>query len=256
MDDRIDPSLLGQAAESLAAAGRVAVLTGAGVSAESGVPTFRGAGGLCKNFRAEDVATPEAFARDAALVWEFYNYRRNLLLDVQPNPAHHALVELESLSDEFTLITQNVDRLHQRAGSRRVLEVHGNLWVVRCTRCGREFDKGAQRLPELPRCDDCGGLVRPAVVWFGESLPVEVWTEAERCVQQCQCLLVVGTSAQVHPAAGLAWLARRAGAAVIEINLEPTPAREIATLGLYGPAGTMLPQLVERWKRLRGKPAS
>jgi NAD-dependent deacetylase len=206
-------------------------------------------GGLWKNFRAEEVATPEAFQRDPALVWEFYNYRRNLLMTVEPNPAHHGLVELETLARRFTLITQNVDRLHQRAGSRRVLEVHGNLWEVRCTRCGRQFDKTGEQLPELPRCEECGGLLRPCVVWFGESLPQDVWAQAERSVAECDCLLVIGTSAQVHPAAGLAWTAAPAGAKVIEMNLEPTAAREVSTLGLYGPAGVVLPELVARVKR-------
>ena len=244
MSESVDAQDLARATGILAAARAIAALTGAGVSAESGVPTFRGSGGLWKDYRAEEVATPQAFQRDPRLVWEFYNYRRDLLATVEPNPAHRALAELESMRAGFTLITQNVDRLHQRAGSRRVLELHGNIWEVRCTRCGRTFDKTGEKLPELPCCGECGGLLRPCVVWFGESLPMDVWAEAERCVAECDCLLVIGTSANVHPAAGLAWTAARAGANVIEINLEPTPAREITTLGLYGPAGVILPELV------------
>jgi NAD-dependent deacetylase len=247
----LDADKLDQAARVLAASGAVAVLTGAGVSAESGVPTFRGDGGLWKNVRAEEVATPEAFGRDPRFVWEFYNSRREKLLAIRPNQAHVALAELESQVERFTLITQNVDRLHQQAGSRRVLEVHGNIWTVRCTTCGREFDKTGERLPELPACESCGGLLRPAVVWFHESLPPAVWAAAEAAARECDCLLVVGTSANVHPAAGLAWTAQQAGAQVIEVNLEPTPASEIAAIGLYGPAGQILPPLIARAAELR-----
>jgi NAD-dependent deacetylase len=242
---------LEQAARVLAASGSIAALTGAGVSAESGVPTFRGDGGLWKNVRAEEVATPQAFQRDPRFVWEFYNSRREKLAAIRPNPAHIALAELESQVERFTLITQNVDRLHQQAGSARVLEVHGNIWTVRCTKCGREFDKTGERLAELPACEVCGGLLRPAVVWFHESLPPAIWAAAETAVRECDCLLVVGTSAEVHPAAGLAWTAQQAGAQVIEVNLEPTPAREIAAIGLYGPAGQVLPKLVARAAELR-----
>jgi NAD-dependent deacetylase len=245
--------LLDKAAEIVRASGSIAVLTGAGVSAESGVPTFRGAGGLWKNYRAEQVATPEAFQRDPALVWEFYNYRRCLLTRVRPNAAHRALVEIESCADEFVLITQNVDGLHQIAGSRRVLEIHGNIGAVRCTQCAQVWNKMGQQLPALPRCEACGGLLRPNVVWFGESLPHELWQEAEGAARQCDCMLVVGTSAQVHPAASLAWIAQQAGAQVVEINVEPTPAREIATLGLYGKAGEILPELVARRDELARK---
>src|SRR5262245_59378851 len=192
------------AARALAAATSVTVLTGAGVSAESGVPTFRGAGGLWQNFRAQDLATPEAFERDPKRVWEFYNYRRNLLADVKPNPAHVALAELEKKTERFTLVTQNVDGLHQAAGSQRVIEIHGTIWGVRCTGCAVQADRTGQRLPEMPTCDACGALLRPAVVWFGESLPPDRWRDAEQSAQQCDCMLVIGTSAEVYPAAGLA----------------------------------------------------
>lgn len=248
-----ETSSMDEAARVLAAANSIAVLAGAGVSAESGVPTFRGAGGLWKNTRAEDVATPKAFQRDPAFVWEFYNYRRDLLASVQPNAGHVALAELEKQTQRFSLITQNVDGLHQKAGSRRVYEVHGNIWRVRCTQCGREEDKTGVRLAELPRCESCGGLLRPGVVWFGESLPIDVWQQAELAARDCDCLLVVGTSAQVHPAAGLAWLARQSGLQVIEINIEPTSASEVATLGLYGPSGEILPMLVARRAELVGE---
>jgi NAD-dependent deacetylase len=249
----MEDSELDRAAELLQSARSIAALTGAGVSAESGVPTFRGAGGLWKNFRPEEVATPQAFQRDPVLVWEFYNERRNLLTQVQPNAAHRALVELERRPARFTLITQNVDGLHQAAGSRRVLEIHGTIRAVRCTACGRVWERPSEQLAASPRCEGCGGLLRPNVVWFGESLPVDVWQAAERAASECDCMLVIGTSAQVHPAASLAWIARDAGANVIEINVEASAAREVATCGLYGKAGEILPQLMARLDRSAGE---
>jgi NAD-dependent deacetylase len=237
---------LGSAADLLRRAERVAALTGAGVSAESGVATFHGPGGLWEGQRVEDVATPEAFRRDPRLVWRFYNMRRAKLRQVQPNPGHRALAALEDrFGDRFDLITQNIDGLHRAAGSRRVLEIHGNLARVRCTRCAAVTDRGGEDLPELPSCDQCGHLLRPDVVWFHEMLPEDVWREAAEATAQCQCFLVVGTSAVVYPAAGLIHAARSVGAAVVEVNLAPTGAADGA-IGLYGPSGTLLPRLVER----------
>lgn len=245
---------LDRAAEWLRQAQRVAVLTGAGVSAESGLATFRGAGGLWEGQRVEDVATPSAFQRHPALVWRFYNARRANLRTVQPNPGHRALVALEEYfthkpggsGEPFTLITQNVDGLHQAAGSRRVLELHGSLRRVRCTHCVSLADRGTEELPDLPRCPACGELLRPDVVWFGEMLPVETWSEAARATAECQCFLVAGTSALVYPAAGLIDAARDVGASVIEINPEATSASRRGGLGLRGPSGVILPQLVQR----------
>jgi NAD-dependent deacetylase len=239
----VDKAELLEAAAILGSARRVAALTGAGVSAESGVPTFRGDGGFWKGYRAEDVATPEAFARDPRLVWEFYNFRRELLFDVQPNPAHRALVELENRAGDFTLITQNVDGLHRRAGSRNVLEVHGNLWRVRCTGCARIAERRREKLSELPVCETCGALLRPDVVWFGETLPEDVWSRAVAAATQCDCLIVAGTSAVVYPAAGLV---HRARGRVIEVNLDETPASGAASVSLLGKAGEVLPELVRR----------
>jgi NAD-dependent deacetylase len=239
---------LDRAAALLRRAARVAVLTGAGVSAESGVATFRGAGGLWEGHRVEEVATPTAFQRDPALVWRFYNLRRSALWTVQPNPGHRALAALEQRwgSDRFALITQNIDGLHRQAGSKRVLELHGNLARVRCTGCGEIANRGGEELPELPRCGSCSALLRPDVVWFNEMLPQDVWREAARATAECLCFLVVGTSAVVYPAAGLIELARSVGAGVIEVNLEKTPASAAADVSLYGPAGEVLPKLVER----------
>ena len=224
---------------------RIAVLTGAGVSAESGVPTFRGAQGLWRQYRPDDLATPEAFARDPKLVWEWYNWRRGLLAAAQPNAGHDALTELERRAASFTLITQNVDGLHQRAGSKNVLELHGSIWLLRCIHCGREWEDTAPSLAIPPPCL-CGGMARPGVVWFGENLNPKVWTAAEQAAGACDVLLVAGTSAVVYPAAGLAPLARSAGAKIIEANIEATALSRAADVTLAGRAGELLPQLLER----------
>ena len=221
------------------------MLTGAGVSAASGVPTFRGAGGLWRQFRAEDLATPGAFARDPALVWEWYDWRRSLIAACQPNRAHDVLAAWSRTRPAFALLTQNVDGLHERAGTRHVTRLHGSIWTLRC-------------------CDDCGvapwsnldvplrpaaaampvvrGMARPGVVWFGEALdPVDL-ARADRA-SACDVFMVVGTSAVVHPAAGLVDLARSRGAFVIEINPEATPATTIVDVSLRGPAETVLDML-------------
>lgn len=219
-------------------------LTGAGVSAESGVPTFRGPGGLWRNFRAEDLATPEAFSRDPKLVWEWYVWRRQRIAAAQPNPAHLALVELERRAPEFCLVTQNVDGLHDRAGSRNVLKIHGDIWMVRCQSCGVACKDDRLEFPEMPPRCACGGLLRPGVVWFGEPLPEDVWESAMRAVRQCDLLLVAGTSAVVYPAGSLIPLARSAGAKVVEVNLEATPHSGTVNVTLRGKAGEILPQLL------------
>jgi len=233
--------------ETLRNSERVAVLTGAGVSAESGIPTFRGADGLWKNYQATDLATPEAFARDPELVWEFYNWRRGLIGLKACNPAHTALAELERRIPEFTLITQNVDGLHLLAGNRHLLEIHGNIWRVRCTRCHRETMDRAPDMGRRPECAACGGLLRPGVVWFGESLDPEMLHQAAAAAERCQVMLVIGTSSVVQPAASLAYTAKSGGALVAEINLERTPNSDLMDIVLTGKAGEILPGLVEGW---------
>jgi NAD-dependent deacetylase len=223
----------------------VAVLTGAGISAESGVPTFRGSGGLWKQFRAEELATPQAFRRDPQLCWEWYDWRRTVLAKVQPNPGHYALAELERRKPQFTLITQNVDGLHAKAGSTKLLEIHGSIWTLRCTACKCEWVDKSVPLALLPECADCGALARPGVVWFGENLNPQVWSAAESAVCAADVLIVVGTSATVYPAAGLAPLARSFGAQVIEVNIEPTPVSGLVDCALSGPSGEILPQVIE-----------
>ena len=236
---------LGIVKQQLAAARRITVLTGAGISADSGVPTFRGTDGLWKNFRAEDLATPEAFERDPHLVWKWYNWRRELIASKSPNPAHYALAELEQRrGDRMWLITQNVDGLHRAAGSHRLSEIHGNIWIVRCTGCGAMTEDRRVPIPILPTCETCGALVRPHIVWFGESLDP---TDLHRCgeaLQSCDLLLVIGTSGVVYPAAGFASVAKQVGAMVVEINLDETPQSNLVDLELHGRAKDLLPQLL------------
>jgi NAD-dependent deacetylase len=240
---------LARAADALRSATKVAVLTGAGVSAESGVPTFRASDGLWEGHRIEEVATPMGFEANPELVWRFYNGRRVNVAKVQPNPGHFALVELEQrFGDGFAVATQNVDGLHLVAGSKTVYEVHGCLRRTRCTNCERVEDRGLEDLGNRPLCPHCGGYLRPDIVWFHEPLPEDVWMKAMVAAQECDVFLVVGTSAVVYPAANLIPIAKRAkhpGATVIECNLDRTAASEQADIGLYGPSGETLPRLVQ-----------
>jgi NAD-dependent deacetylase len=230
--------------EWLRDASSIAVLTGAGVSAESGVPTFRGNNGLWKQYRSEDLATPGAFARDPKLVWEWYDWRRGLIAEAKPNPGHYALAAAESRARNFTLITQNVDGLHELAGSRNVLRLHGSIWMVRCVECGRECEDRRTPLPEIPPGCECGGMLRPGVVWFGEALPARIWQEAEKAARSADLFLVIGTSAVVYPAAGLATMAKSSGARVVEINIAETGLSAGIDEFLEGPSGELLPQLI------------
>jgi len=235
---------LEQVREWLAQATSVAVLTGAGISAESGIPTFRGAGGLWKEHKSEELATPEAFARNPKLVWEWYNWRREIIAQAQPNAGHRALVEFEKRTPRFTLVTQNVDGLHDRAGSGKILKLHGDIWRMKCTACGANWPDRRAPLPKLPPHCQCGGLARPAVVWFGESLADGMMKEAEHAATSAQVFLVIGTSAVVLPAANLVPCARRAGAKTIEINTGDTAAIGLVDCALRGPAGELLPRVL------------
>ncbi|WP_321472559.1 NAD-dependent deacylase [uncultured Paludibaculum sp.] len=241
----IQTSQLQTARDWLRSASRVAVLTGAGISAESGVPTFRSSEGLWRNFRAEELATAEAFHRDPALVWTWYNWRRETIAACRPNLGHYALAELENQKPGLTLVTQNVDGLHNRAGSQRVLKIHGDIWWVLCLACNRITTDLRVPLPEIPPHCSCGGLLRPGVVWFGESLPTATWAQAEAAVSECELLVVAGTSSVVYPAASLAPLALSRGARVIEINTEETPLSGAAAISLRGPSGELLPLLID-----------
>jgi NAD-dependent deacetylase len=222
----------------------VAVLTGAGVSAESGVPTFRGKDGLWKNHRAEDLATPEAFARDPALVWEWYDWRRQVCAAAEPNAAHAAIAELDGRLSRFLLVTQNVDGLHARAGAKRIVELHGNIFRARCMQCGAVRSDLRVPLDGIPPGCVCGGILRPDVVWFGERLPEAALREAFEVSRSCEVMLVVGTSAVVQPAASMPLLAKQAGRAVIEINPAETPITPFVDMHLEGKAAEILPEVV------------
>ena len=221
------------------------VLTGAGVSRESGIATFREAGGLWEGVDPSEVATPEAFARDPRRVWRFYDARRRQGAQATPNPAHRAIASLEKTGRPFLLATQNVDGLHERAGSRSMVRLHGSLWRVRCTGCGDEWEDDRPAIEPLPPTCGCGAILRPAVVWFGEALPQHAFAEAQAMARRASLCLVVGTSALVYPAAALPESALAAGAYVVEINLEPTPFSPFASEVLAGPAGEILSALLE-----------
>jgi NAD-dependent deacetylase len=222
----------------------ITVLTGAGISAESGVPTFRGPGGLWRDHRAEDLATAEAFARDPRLVWEWYDWRRQKIAEARPNLAHYALVTLEKRAPDLTVVTQNVDGLHALAGSRSLLEIHGSLWRTRCGSCREVREDRRAPMPAIPPRCPCEGLLRPDVVWFGEPLPFDIARKAFVAIGACDLMLVVGTSGLVQPAASMATMALERGVPVVEINAEPTPLTESATHALQGKAGEILPKLI------------
>ncbi len=230
----------------LTQAKRVVALTGAGVSAESGVPTFRDAQtGLWSRYRAEDLATPEAFRRDPGLVWRWYAWRRSLVEAVKPNPAHLALATLEQRLPGFHLVTQNVDGLHRRAGSRRLLELHGDLFLSLCSAEGTPVESWQESSGVPPRCSRCNAPLRPGVVWFGETLPQTILSSAFDLSAGCDVFLSIGTSSLVQPAAALPHCARSSGAVLVEINPEPTPLSGTADFVLDGPAGEVLPALLE-----------
>ncbi len=240
----MDKNAIKTAAEILRDSGHIAVLTGAGISAESGVPTFRGEHGLWKQFRAEELATPEAFARDPKLVWEWYDWRRGIIAKVEPNRGHWTLAKWEEIFPEFTLITQNVDGLHAKAGSKNILELHGNIWKVRCTKEEAVTENYAVPLNEIPpACPVCGAMLRPHVEWFGESRDADLLGRAFGLSASCDVMLVIGTSAFVQPAASLPLRAAENGAKIIEINPAPTPLTSYADISLLGKAGEVLPAI-------------
>lgn len=229
---------------------KVAVLTGAGMSAESGVPTFRDPGGIWAKFRPEELASMDAFLSHPERVWEWYHMRRKTIYEVDPNPGHFALVELESMISEFQLITQNVDDLHNRAGQKNILELHGNLTKSYCLSCGEAaspeyLDRFSNR---IPLCENCGDKLRPDIVWFGEMLDPEILSQSVEVAQSCDVFLVVGTSALVYPAAGLPLEALNNGAQVFEFNLEETALSHLVHGRFSGPCGESLPRLISLLK--------
>lgn len=230
--------------DALRKARSVVVLTGAGVSAESGVPTFRGQEGLWRNYNPQELATPEAFNKDPTLVWEWYDWRRGLIAPLEPNPAHLAIAELEKRSPSFLLITQNIDGLHKKGGSKQMLELHGNIWNVRCVAEGNVTENHDVPLQNIPPMCSCGAMLRPHIVWFGESLDPHILHQSLQAIEACDFLIVAGTSAVVQPSASFPIMARERGATVLEVNMEPTPISSLVNASLFGKAGELLPQLV------------
>jgi NAD-dependent deacetylase len=237
---------------------RVVVLTGAGISAESGIPTFRAVDGYWSRYRPEDLATPEAFAQNPQVVWEWYLARRHTIAQADPNAGHYALVEMDKLlSGQFTLITQNVDGLHQRAGSHDLFELHGNIFINRCSLCSRRFSDEVLNFQELPPvCPSCRGAIRPDVVWFGENLNISTVEDAFTRAREATLFLSIGTSSVVHPAATLPIVAAENGAFLIEVNPELTPISEGADLSLRAPASRVLPRITEMIRTILTSTAS
>ncbi|HWR82669.1 MAG TPA: NAD-dependent deacylase [Candidatus Deferrimicrobium sp.] len=232
------------------------VLTGAGISAESGVPTFRGQEGLWGKFRPEELATMSAFLANSKMVWEWYNWRRQVIAQVKPNPGHYALAELPRWFERFTLITQNVDGLHRAAGSVDVLELHGSLYRDKCADCNRPFAGGKDIDPDnIPVCPHCAGKIRPDVVWFGEMLDARIIDRAFAESERAELFFSIGTSAIVHPAASLPVAANRSGATLIEINPEATPLTALADLYVPAQSGAFLPEVVESLRRVGSQSA-
>lgn len=230
--------------ERIRKANKVVVSTGAGVSAESGVPTFRGADGIWKKMNPQELASVDGFMSNPDLVWEWYQYRRSLMSEVKPNPGHHAIAELEKMVSDFTLITQNIDGLHARAGSVRILELHGNISRNKCLQCERPYPKEINVDDGLAYCE-CGGMIRPDVVWFGEMLPQDTLQDAFRAAEEAGVFISVGTSTLVQPAASLPFIAHRSGAYVVEVNIEPTGLTPTADLFLMGKSGDILPRIID-----------
>jgi NAD-dependent deacetylase len=225
-----------------------AVLTGAGVSAESGVPTFRGGDGLWNKFSPMELASIDGFMSNPRLVWEWYLFRRDVIGKVKPNPGHMILAEMARTMPDFTLITQNVDNLHQIAGATDVIELHGNIRRNKCFECGKPMEDLKIDLEAIPTCE-CGGQIRPDVVWFGEMLPQEAIYKAQRKAAAATLFFSIGTSAAVYPAAQLPVTAKQAGVYLVEINLDPTPLTSFADESFQGKSGEILPII---WKAVTG----
>jgi NAD-dependent deacetylase len=236
--------------EKLRSARVVSVLTGSGVSAESGVHTFRDPGGIWEKFKPEQLANFEAFMADPDMVWNWYQHRREIMRNVKPNPGHIALAEMESMFDEFYLITQNIDNLHRRAGSKNITELHGNAERNYCVKCKKFYNEIDLQQKTVLKCE-CGGLIRPDVVWFGEMLPFEALRFAEDCAMRSDVFFTIGTSAEVYPAALLPLMAGKSGAYVIEINTKPTAISNEVDAVLEGKSGEVLNELVETIKTIK-----
>jgi len=229
---------------------KIVILTGAGISSESGIPTFRGEEGLWKKYRAEDLATPTAFSHNPELVWEWYDWRRGIIAGKQPNPGHKVLASWESRFPSFHIITQNIDGFHSRAGSKNILELHGNIWKLRCTEENTITENHESPLEKLPpMCPSCGAMLRPHVVWFGESLDMSILHESFQLSTECDLMFIIGTSAVVQPAASIPLRAMDSGAKTVEINPDPTPLTGSVDHSIRGKAGEILPLINEKLEK-------
>jgi NAD-dependent deacetylase len=233
----------------LSEAQNIVFFTGAGISAESGIPTFRGKDGIWNKLRPEELANFDAFMRNPKMVWEWYNHRKKIIHEAQPNKGHIAIAEMQNLFEEVIVITQNIDNLHRRAGSEKIYELHGNIERNYCIKCKTFYNKDLDFSEGIPKCK-CGGLIRPDVVWFGEYLPQDQFLGGEKAARLCDMFFVVGTSAVVYPAAGLVYTAKQNGAFIVEVNIEETEISSFCNASFYGESGKILPELVDLIKKL------
>ena len=240
---QIDDSLIDALKESES----IVFFTGAGVSSESGIHTFRGKEGLWNKFRPEELASFNAFIRNPELVWEWYNYRKKIIHDSKPNPAHLTIAEMQDHFKDVTVVTQNVDNLHRRAGSKKIFELHGNIERNFCVNCKRHYDEELDFSSGVPKCE-CGGLIRPDVVWFGEYLPEDQFLGGEKAAINSDVFFVVGTSGVVYPAAGLVHTAKASGSIIVEVNIEETPLSNLVNYSYFDKAGEILPEIFEGFK--------
>lgn len=240
---QIDKSLI----EKLKKSESIVFFTGAGISAESGIPTFRGKDGIWNKIRPEELANFNAFIRNPELVWEWYKHRKKIIHDSQPNAAHKTISEVQDYFKEVTVVTQNIDNLHRRAGSKKIFELHGNVERNYCINCKEYYNEELDFSAGVPKCK-CGGLIRPDVVWFGEFLPMDQFTGGEKASASCDVFFVIGTSAVVYPAAGLISVAESSGATIVEVNLEETALSHLADFSYFGKAGEILPEIFSEYK--------
>ncbi|MBX3043427.1 MAG: NAD-dependent deacylase [Candidatus Kapabacteria bacterium] len=239
--------------ESLLNAKKVVVFTGAGISAESGIKTFRDPDGLWAKFNPSELASVDGFMSNPNLVWDWYQHRRDIIFSCEPNPGHYAIAEMQKLFPKFSLVTQNVDRLHQRAGAKDVIELHGNILENYCLSCKTPYDESVTAEDtEAPKCKSCGGLVRPAVVWFGETLPYDALMRAEEVSRKADVFFTAGTSGEVYPAANLPIIASQSGSVVVEINPNETAISRFANYCLRYPSGEAFPKILEEFNKQRG----
>jgi NAD-dependent deacetylase len=240
---QIDKNLI----EKLSRSDSIVFFTGAGISAESGIPTFRGKDGIWNKLRPEELANFDAFMKNPGMVWEWYNHRKKIIHESKPNRAHTTIAEAQNYFNDVAVVTQNIDNLHRRSGSKNIFELHGNIERNYCINCKKKYNEGLEFSSGVPKCD-CGGLIRPDVVWFGEYLPADQFNGGEKAAANCDVFFAVGTSAVVYPAAGLLNVAHSAGATIVEVNIEETALSHLANYSFYGKAGDILPQIFNEYK--------